>query len=158
TGQICPSCGSTATALYCSNCGERMLRGADALPALADRSSQPAQSFPGRVRASLVALVSPAGRLTSDWLRGRRVGHLTPLSLFLWINVVFFLIQSLSGPSILSWPLRAPLADDSTRWITTWLFAHKPGRVPDTGTYTTIFDALEAVHAKSLVIVMVPFF
>jgi hypothetical protein len=143
---------------YCSNCGERMLGRTDAAQATADRASEPAQSFPGRVRASLVALVSPPGRLTSDWLRGRRVGYLTPLSLFLWINVVFFLIQSISGLGILSWPLRAHLADDSTSWITTWLFAHKPGRVAESGSYAEIFDALEAVHAKSLVMVMVPFF
>jgi hypothetical protein len=158
TAQICPSCGSTATARYCSNCGERMLGGADAAPAPFGYDSQPSQSFAGRARASLVALVSPPGRLTSDWLHGRRVGYLTPLSLFLWVNVVFFLIQSLSGLGILSWPLRAHLAQDSTRWITTWLFAHKPGRVSDSGTYAEIFDALEAVHAKSLVIVMLPFF
>jgi hypothetical protein len=159
TAQTCPSCGSTATARYCSNCGEQMLGGADAPQKAADRASEPAQSFPGRVRASLVALVSPPGRLTNDWLRGRRVGYLTPLSLFLWINVGFFLIQSISGLGILSWPLRAHVADDSISWITTWLFAHKPGRVAESrGSYAEIFDALEAVHAKSLVIVMVPFF
>jgi hypothetical protein len=132
-----------------------MFGGVDAAPT--PSHSRPAQSFPGRVRASLVALVSPPGRLTDDWLHGRRVGYLTPLSLFLWINVVFFLIQSISGLGILSWPLRVHLADDSTRWITTWLLAHKPGRAPDSA-YAEIFDALEAVHAKSLVIVMLPFF
>jgi hypothetical protein len=159
TAQICPSCGSAATARYCSNCGERIFGATDAAQAPADRASEPAPSFAGRVRASVVALVSPPGRLTSDWMHGRRVGYLTPLSLFLWINVAFFLIQSVTGLGILSWPLRAHLAaDESTRWITSWLFAHRPGRVAESGNYAEVFDALEAVHAKSLVIVMVPFF
>jgi hypothetical protein len=59
----------------------------------------------------------------------------------------------------LTWPLRVHLADDSISWLTTWLLAHrKPGVTEATGGYADIFDALEAVHAKSLVIVMVPAF
>ena len=40
-------------------------------------------------------MVSPPGRLTADWIRGRRVGYLAPLSLFLWINVAFFRLNAL---------------------------------------------------------------
>jgi len=104
-------------------------------------------------------LVSPPGRLTADWIRGRRVGYLAPLSLFLWINVAFFLIQSISGLGILTWPLRVHLSDDSIGWLTNWLLAQrKPGVGAAMGGYADIFNALEAVHAKSLVIVMVPAF
>lgn len=104
-----------------------------------------------------MGLLSPPGQITSDWSRGRRVLYLTPLSLFLWINVAFFLIQSISGLGILTWPLRVHLGDDQIGWLTTWLFArrgHDPAAV--TSAYAELFDALEAVHAKSLVIVMVP--
>jgi hypothetical protein len=104
-------------------------------------------------------LVLPPGRLTADWIHGRRVGYLAPLSLFLWINVVFFLIQSISGLGILTWPLRIHLSDDSISWLTNWLLAQrKPTAAAATGGYADIFNALEAVHAKSLVIVMVPAF
>ena len=104
-------------------------------------------------------MVSPPGRLTADWIRGRRVGYLAPLSLFLWINVAFFLIQSISGLGILTWPLRVHLSDDSIGWLTNWLLAQrKPGVGAAMGGYADIFNALEAVHAKSLVIVMVPAF
>lgn len=145
----CPSCGSTATTRYCGNCGERRVSDA----------TEPGRSFVGRMAASLRALASPPGRLTADWIRGRRVGYLAPLSLFLWINVAFFLIQSASGLGILTWPLRIHLSDDSIAWVTTRLLAeHRPGMATPTRAYADMFDALEAVHAKSLVIVMVPAF
>ena len=153
----CPSCGSSATSRYCGHCGERRI---DVLPGAASEGvAGPDRSFLDRVRASLRALVSPPGQLTTDWIRGRRVGYLAPLSLFLWINVVFFLVQSVTGLGILTWPLKVHLSDDSMAWVTTRLLARRhPDMTVPTGAYADMFNALEAVHAKSLVIVMVPVF
>jgi hypothetical protein len=146
----CPSCGATVVTRYCGNCGER--RSADAATA-----AEPQRRLVARLLASLRALASPPGRLTADWLRGQRVGYLTPLSLFLWVNVAFFLVQSASGLGVLSWPLRAHLSDDSIAWLTTRLFAqHRPGLAAANAAYADVFNVLESVHAKSLVIVMVP--
>jgi len=155
---ICPSCGSTATGRYCGSCGERSTA---AVLAISDDevAPDPGRSFLARLSASLRALASPPGRLTADWIRGRRVGYLAPLSLFLWINVAFFLVQSASGLGVLTWPLRSHLTDDSIAWLTTRLMAqHRPDMAVPTDAYTHLFDALESVHAKSLVIVMVPVF
>jgi Protein of unknown function (DUF3667) len=154
---ICPSCASQATNRFCGNCGERLIAGeattADGI------SAEPARSFFGQLNASLRALASPPGRLSADWIRGRRVGYLTPLSLFLWINVAFFVVQSASGLGVLTWPLRAHLADDSISWITTRLLAqHRPDAAALPEAYVSVFDTLESVHAKSLVLVMVPAF
>ncbi len=153
---VCPSCGSTATTLYCGACGEQRMGAVAAAPETAD----PRRSFAGRLWASLRTLASPPGNLTADWLRGKRVGYLAPLSLFLWINVAFFVVQSLSGLGILTWPLRVHLSDDSFAWLTTRLLAqHRPDVVAASNhAYVDMFDALEGVHAKSLVIVMVPAF
>jgi hypothetical protein len=109
--------------------------------------------------ASLRTLASPPGQLTADWIRGRRVGYLSPLSLFLWVNVAFFLVQSASGLGILTWPLRIHLSDDSIAWLTTRLLAqHRPDVTASNDSYAELFNSLEAVHAKSLVIVMIPAF
>ena len=155
---ICPSCGSEATTRYCGACGEE--RNVAIAPIAGDNTATgPRRSFVGRMRASLSTLASPPGRLTADWIHGMRVGYLAPLSLFLWTNVAFFFVQSASGLGILSWPLRSHLSDDSIAWITTRLFAqHRPYIAASTAAYEQIFNTLEAVHAKSLVIVMVPAF
>ncbi len=155
---ICPSCGSGATTPYCGACGEE--RNVAVATILGDSTATGARrSFVGRIRASLSTLASPPGRLTADWIHGIRVGYLAPLSLFLWTNVAFFVVQSASGVSILSWPLRIHLSDDSMAWITTRLFAqHRPRVAASNDAYEQIFNTLETVHAKSLVIVMVPAF
>jgi Protein of unknown function (DUF3667) len=154
----CPSCGLTAMTRYCGNCGERNIAGIASIGG--DKAAaDPKRSFLARLRASLRALVSPPGQLTADWIRGRRVGYLAPLPLFLWINVAFFFIQSASGLGILTWPLRVHLSDDSISWLTTWLLArHRPDITVPTDSYANVFNAVESVNAKSLVIVMVPAF
>jgi Protein of unknown function (DUF3667) len=155
---ICPSCGSTATTRYCGNCGERSIAGVGSFGG-DETGADPKRVFLARLRASLRALVSPPGQLTADWIRGRRVGYLAPLPLFLWINVAFFVIQSVSGLGILTWPLRVHLSDDSISWFTTWLLArHRSETTVLTDAYANVFNALESVNAKSLVIVMVPAF
>jgi Protein of unknown function (DUF3667) len=155
---ICPTCESGATTPYCGACGEE--RNVAVAPILGDsKAAAKRRSFVGRIRASLSTLASPPGRLTADWIHGMRVGYLSPLSLFLWTNVAFFVVQSVSGVSILSWPLRIHLSDDSIAWITTRLFAqHRLHVAASSDAYEQIFDTLETVHAKSLVIAMVPAF
>jgi hypothetical protein len=60
------------------------------------------------------------------------VGYFAPLSLFLWVNVAFFLVQSASGLGILSWPVRVHLSDEPIAWLTTRLLErHRP----DVGRY-----------------------
>lgn len=151
----CPSCGAVATTRYCGECGEDRF----AVTSAGTRVRGPRRSFAARLLASLRALASPPGRLTADWIAGRRVGYLPPLSLFLWINVAFFLVQSASGLGVLTWPLHVHLADDSFGWLATKLLArHRPDALAPGNAFADIFNALEAVHAKSLVIVMVPAF
>src|SRR5664279_2012712 len=154
----CPSCGTAAMTRYCGNCGERSLAGATSIEG-GEAAPGPRRSFMGRLRASLGALATPPGQLTAEWMRGQRVGYLAPLSLFLWVNVAFFLVQSASGLGILTWPLRTHLSDDSIAWLTTRLLAqHRPDVAASGDPYADVFNALEAVHAKALVIVMVPAF
>jgi hypothetical protein len=122
-------------------------------------SREPHASWFGRLHASLRALASPPGRLTADWARGRRVPYLPPLTLFLWTNVVFFAVQWASGLGVLSWPLRVHLRQDVFGPLSADLLAiYRPEIGNPESAYGQVFDALESVHAKSLVILMVPAF
>ena len=76
------------------------------------RATRPARSWLSRLHRSLQALASPPGRLTREWLAGRRTPYLSPIALFLYTNVAFFIVQSASGVSILSWPLAVHLDND----------------------------------------------
>lgn len=144
----CPSCGCASPGRYCANCGE----------AEPGRALPGARGFVARLRRSLDALASPPGRLTRDWIDGRRVGYVAPVPLFLYTNVAFFLVQWASGVSVLSWPLHIHLANDILGVVKP-LAAWYPGAhvLADPRT-VAVFDALEVVHAKALVIVMLPLF
>lgn len=111
-----------------------------------------------RLRASLQALASPPGRLTRDWLDGKRVGYLPPVALFLYVNIAFFLIQSASGVSILSWPLDVHLRNDILGLAQPLFRATAGAGAASNAKYVAVFNALEVVHAKALVIVMIPLF
>ncbi|MDQ2668099.1 MAG: DUF3667 domain-containing protein, partial [Gemmatimonadota bacterium] len=50
-------------------------------------------SIDGRLTRSIVALMSKPGLLTRDWFEGRRGRYVKPFSLFLLLNVAFFLVQ-----------------------------------------------------------------
>ncbi|MBS0320311.1 MAG: DUF3667 domain-containing protein, partial [Proteobacteria bacterium] len=159
----CPSCGTVSGGAYCPGCGERRLPTASVRASAAQAHRERlARSAAGRVvarlRASLAALASPPGRLTRDWIDGRRVGYVSPLSLFLYVNVAFFLIQSASHVSILAYPLAVHL-DDNFLGLPARLFASlAPGNALADNAYVAVFNALETVNAKALVITMVPAF
>lgn len=139
------------TGLFCPECGERRL------DAQAPVRAAAARTWWRRLRASINALAAPPGRLTRDWIDGRRVAYLPPLSLLLWINVAFFLVQSASGISILSWPLRVHLDNEILGLATPLMRWHRAARTTETdAAFIAAFGALESVHAKSLVVVMVP--
>lgn len=159
----CPSCGTAADAAFCPACGERRLT-APAAPLAGVRgyrarlARSAAARWTTRLRRSLAELASPPGLLTLHWIEGRRVGYLAPVTLFLYVNVAFFLIQSGSHVSILSFPLPVHLANDLfgvQPRLFAWLAPHGAADDPH---YIALFDALERVNAKALVIAMVPAF
>jgi len=91
----CARCGfvEDAASRYCRRCGEARAAG---VRAALDRWYR-----------SLRALVLQPGRLTVEHAGSHRRDWVAPLQLFLAINVVFFVAQSLSGLSVVSIPLRA---------------------------------------------------
>jgi hypothetical protein len=145
----CRACGSAVTQTYCERCGEARL--------CAGRAPRDGpRAWLRRLHASLQALASPPGRLTRDWNDGCRSPYLSPLSLLLWTNVAFFLVQAASGISILSWPLQIHVNNDILGLgvpLLAWRRLH--GASPEPA-FTAAFEALESVHAKSLVVLMVP--
>ena len=124
-GWACPTCAARcdAAARHCSACGEQRL------PLPGWRFSL------ARWRLTLRCLVLQPGRLTADHALGRRQPYVPPLSLFLAINVVFFVAQSLSGLSVLSIGLLAPLLGLLQHW----------GHVPAHADLDNFATAIEAV-------------
>jgi hypothetical protein len=89
----CPSCGAARPDRYCPACGEARVDPAElSLWGFAVHAFETFTNVDGALWRTLRTLVRHPGRLTADWLVGRRRGYVKPLQLFVLSNVALFLL------------------------------------------------------------------
>jgi len=156
----CVTCGEPLTGKYCAACGEKR-PGPDDFK-LAHFVDDAAESFThadGKVFQSFRLLLARPGRLTADYLAGRRKPYLKPLALFLVANTVFFLALPLLGWNTLTTPLHIHLHSELYSPLARAVFERRfPEGTALPANYAHEFNAHGALLAKSLVIAMVPLF
>lgn len=93
----CANCRAPLTGRYCAACGQKRFVEADRrFGHLLRQFLAAATDLDGRLWGSLRALLFQPGRLSRDYLDGRRARWMSPIGLFLLINVFFFLFVSQS--------------------------------------------------------------
>src|SRR3954467_15376111 len=101
--ETCVNCGSVLHGPYCTRCGERRATARDySFWAFLQEGFQTFTNADGSFLTSLKLLVTKPGALTAAYMRGRRVGLMRPLQLFLLVNVVYFLFASTTHLQLLS--------------------------------------------------------
>ena len=152
---VCPSCGQQEgdAALYCSACGEaRIGPGAQGPGRLPDW-----QQSLRRWGRTLKLLVTLPGALTVHYRDGARQRLVRPVALFLGINVVFFIAQSLSGFSVFAIPLQAHVQSQPYSDIAADLVNQRvEAKAIERHRYFDRFNAQQQTLAKASVIVLVP--
>ncbi|MGQ0815248.1 MAG: DUF3667 domain-containing protein [Gemmatimonadota bacterium] len=116
----CPNCGATAGAAYCQACGQRQ----DGLNIslrqwLADVFDDQLGINAKLPRTLRMLLFSP-GKLTTEWLAGRRAQHVSPVRLYFAVALLFFsiLLFSLDRASRTAAPAPEAAAPTSiSAWI-----------------------------------------
>ncbi|HEY9144565.1 MAG TPA: DUF3667 domain-containing protein [Arenimonas sp.] len=102
-GPSCTNCLGAVAAedAYCRHCGQPVVS-VDHRPLrpLVTQSLEEALSLDGRLLQSFWLLVARPGYLSREYQRGRRRRYLSPISLFLLANLVFFLMPGLSDFSV----------------------------------------------------------
>ena len=93
---ICPTCGTAITERYCSQCGEQRplahgLSWRHYLEELLDALTH----LDSKLLRSTWLLVRRPGLLSVDYLRGRRVPLVSPLRLFVFVSVLYFVSLTL---------------------------------------------------------------
>lgn len=95
---ICSNCGSQDVARFCADCGERQPSADDySVTALTHELLHDFIHFDGKIWRTVVALMTKPGLLTRDYFAGRRGRYTKPLSLFLVVNLAFFVFQPHTG-------------------------------------------------------------
>jgi hypothetical protein len=104
--ETCPTCGQPRPTRYCGYCGERALAPDELslkrfLRSLAeelvpgfepDESVSGLKRAGGRVYRTVYTLFRYPGRLTADYIAGRRRPYVKPIQVYLSIAVIFFLL------------------------------------------------------------------
>ena len=100
----CPTCGSLRTTRYCGHCGERAVApdelsfgrflrslAEEIIPGLDSDADQPIHRMGGRVYRTVYQLFRHPGRVTADYIAGRRRPYMKPVQVFVVVSVLFFL-------------------------------------------------------------------
>ncbi len=94
----CRNCGDYAPDKYCPNCGQETK---EYLPTAREFVHEFVLHYlaaEGRLWRTLKVLVLHPGRLTVEYIRGRKRAYVLPLRLYLTVSLVFFLLLRLAAP------------------------------------------------------------
>jgi hypothetical protein len=161
---LCLNCGASLAGAYCAACGQpKVDLDAPTLHVLRDALSD-VTDFDGRVLRTVRAMGTP-GRLTLEFLRGRRAPYLSPLKLFLIVGTVLSVTWALtrgvdaryygyanvgSASAYIDTLVRGLLAASVTIAVSSWIFSLGRRRFLDEAVF-----ALHVVSAVSLWIALV---
>jgi len=89
----CANCGDTRQENYCPNCGEKKFHAESlSIRHFFEETLEGLFHLDNKFLRSLKTLVVKPGQLSVDYVEGRRVRAMRPLSLFLIVNLVVFLL------------------------------------------------------------------
>lgn len=174
-GDACGNCGEILRGPYCHGCGQKRLGEGDRrLGHLLRQAFELLTDLDGRFWSSVRALLLHPGRLSRDYLDGRRQRWMTPLSLFLLANVVYFLAPGLSDFNLplesqrvqIHSPLTTPwveqrIAARDLDALARWTAEPVATRTPEPprytrDTYAVAYDAQSGNVGKALIAVHIP--
>ncbi|MFA5684054.1 MAG: DUF3667 domain-containing protein [Lysobacteraceae bacterium] len=93
----CANCNAVLVGEYCAACGQRRFRDSDRrLGHLLGEAFEQLTDLDGRFLRSLRGLMLRPGRIARDWFDGRKARWMSPLTLFLFANVLFFFAPGLT--------------------------------------------------------------
>lgn len=154
----CPTCGAEIQAQFCAQCGE--MRPSLRLETVRDLVVHAFEAFThldGRLLRTVKTLVTSPGKLHADYFAGKRKPYLTPLQLFLVMNLVFFLLETTLHFQILSSPLWSQTHHQVySRWALELADAVAKSKGLTLEQMAPAFDATVSTLSRSLVIVFVP--
>jgi hypothetical protein len=97
----CANCGVALVGAWCHACGQQAhLHGK--LSHLAHELVEGVLHLDGRIWRTLPLLALDPGRLTREWMAGKRVRYLAPLHVFLFSMFLLFLIPTFTGQRLIN--------------------------------------------------------
>jgi hypothetical protein len=92
----CTDCGQAVSGNFCANCGQPTHVHRTLLH-LGEELLHGVIHFDGRIWRTLPLLMLNPGRLTREWIQGRRTRYVSPLAIFLFSVFLMFFVFSFAG-------------------------------------------------------------
>ncbi|MEM7353714.1 MAG: DUF3667 domain-containing protein, partial [Acidobacteriota bacterium] len=156
----CVSCHAHLHGPFCAQCGEAV-RPADDLSmrVFLARAVGEITQLDSKLYRSFRLLLTRPGKLSQEYLAGRRRPYLKPIQMFLLANLVYFLVQPFSGASGYNTGLTSQIHQqfysEATRLVDI-VDQEVQRRGMAFEDFARLFDARSATYAKTLVFLMVP--
>ena len=96
-GDRCLNCGAALHGAFCAECGQRSVPVNPTIAELTGDAWHELTGYDGRIAETIRGLLSP-GRLTAEYLTGRRLHYLPPVRVYLIVSVIYFLIAAAAPP------------------------------------------------------------
>jgi hypothetical protein len=93
-GAACDNCGTALAGAFCHTCGQSAGPPAASVRAFASQAAADLTSLDSRLLRTLGTLLGRPGRLTREYLDGRRVRYTQPLQLYLGAAAAFFFVNA----------------------------------------------------------------
>ena len=152
----CPNCGAALRGPYCSQCGEKFFTRSDhSFKHVLEEVVGEFAHLDGRFYRTIKTLVRKPGELERAYFHGGRSRYTKPLTLFVMLNLVFFLVQPHTG--LLGYHyheyLSARHSGDAhaARIREKLMRTHEPER-----SYEARFNAVLQEQKKSVLLISVP--
>ncbi|RAK56908.1 DUF3667 domain-containing protein [Phenylobacterium deserti] len=101
--RICANCQTALVGHFCHQCGQKAHLH-DKLSHLAHELVEGIAHFDGRLWRTLPLLAFNPGRLSREWLQGKRMTYVSPLHVFLFAVFLVFLIPNFTGHHLIQLP------------------------------------------------------
>jgi hypothetical protein len=100
TASQCLNCGTPVTGNFCPTCGQETTLHVPSAGEFLHEFVGHYVALEGKLWQSLVLLLFKPGRLTLEYLQGRRVRYVLPLRLYLTFSIIFFALFKYGGPEV----------------------------------------------------------
>ncbi|HST60627.1 MAG TPA: DUF3667 domain-containing protein [Longimicrobium sp.] len=93
-GGACENCGAVLAGPFCHACGQAAEPPTRSVRAFANQAATDLTNLDGRIPRTLGLLLARPGRLTREYLAGRRVRYTQPLQVYLGCAAAFFFVNA----------------------------------------------------------------
>lgn len=142
--ETCLNCGAAVTGAFCAQCGQRAVPPYPTTRELAGDAFHEVSGWDGRFAVTIRTLLRHPGKLTKEFLDGRRARYISPVRLYLVASLAYFVIAA-ATPNV-----RSPGSVIEVGGIKIGVFTTSPAPGARPGTAARAARDLDAARAGEL--------